>query len=137
MAKSISAADARRCLKCKKVGSKKLNPRGFHDECWRKVETEALAWQERDYLAQWLHSRADADGNPFKDSALTTRPAERRQVQRLVRLARKLHIDWMNPPATIVFGERRERLIVEKYGAAPSKRGEAAAERAKARRKTA
>jgi hypothetical protein len=123
--KPARLAPGRRCLKCKKVGKKALNPRGFHDECWRKIETEVLGWQERDHLAQWLHSRADANGEPYRDSALTASAAERRQVMRLVRLARKLHIDWTKPPANIVFGERRERWIVEKYGAAPSQRGRA------------
>lgn len=93
--------------------------------CAARCRAEAAQAQERAYLAAWLSSRADAKGRPFPDSALAVYPSELRAIVSAVREARRLRLDWTQPPAPMHFDARLRATIAAYLGphAARNKRG--------------
>jgi hypothetical protein len=84
--------------------------------CTNAIRAEASAEQERDYLAAYLSTRVDAHGRPVDDSALTVYQADRRELGRLVKLARRLHVDWTRPPQPMDFSTRLASVAAEFAG---------------------
>lgn len=71
--------------------------------CATRCEQQAQAEQERDYLARWLSTR-DEDR-----SAL---------AERLRAKARVLGLDWLHPPAPLLFKDRLEQVVTAAITAA-------------------
>jgi hypothetical protein len=81
------------------------------------VRQQATDWQERDYLARWLHDRVDTVGRIITDSAVTATASDRRCVVRLLAKARSLGVDWSRPPEPMMF-DRRLAILTQRPPAA-------------------
>ncbi len=83
------------CARCGGPGAK-LPKRRFCAECEQAYRHEASAWQERDYLHAYLHTRGNESD---------------RQVERLRESARAQGIDWKKPaPKPMHFDARMAAL---------------------------
>lgn len=111
---TITTAAAPPATSCARCGqSAKLKPHTFIcAACRDQIVARAREAQERDYLARYLHTRADAQGRPIE----STTSRERRQARRLVAEARRLGVDWTHPPKPIHFDARLRLLSDEETG---------------------
>jgi hypothetical protein len=85
-------------------------------QCEQQIRAQALAEQERDYVANYLHERVDANGYPLPNSALTVTPQDRKELLRLVDKARAAGVNWNTLHAPQTFHARRARLIENAKG---------------------
>lgn len=99
--------------------------------CYSALQQQATERQEQQYLVRWLHSRVDATGYLFEDSALVVSPSERVMTLRLLTAARRLGLDWVNLPQTQAFATIMRELLAAYGGGAENdaESGEAATTR--------
>jgi hypothetical protein len=111
---------------CQRCGSIIKRACGLCSPCETKVRQEATDWQERDYLARWLHGRVDAAGKLITDSAVVATSADRRCILRLLAKARAQGVDWRNPPEPLTF-DKRLAILTQRTQPKPRKRRQAVA----------
>jgi ribosomal protein S18 len=80
--------------------------------CTNALRDEAFAQQERDYLRRYLAGRVDSQGHPL-ETALTVSAHDQREIARLVKRARQMHLDWTKPPEPMDFTTRLARVAAE------------------------
>jgi hypothetical protein len=99
------------CPRCKRPDAPGTPKVGVCHACYRKILKLAEIKQANVYHAWYLHGRVNAKGELLPGVQARYVPSEGRHVMQLVREAKAIGIDWMNPPESKTFRAYLDDLL--------------------------